>query len=441
MENLLNKFLQAGLLHEIGDDEQKFGFLQTAAKDLGAKLQKNKADVVRFALSGLNPDVPPTDSSLADAETLLTKNWKTLRNKYPDAPRQLLRAVILEAVSRQCENDAAVAAAIWLTSASVFPLLQFSPNEQSLLEDFLVSLRDQSEKKSEEFWRTREFQIVSPASDDLNSPEIEITALTASSKYLEEGLLKASSPQDEDGAALKDANPHNPNEGYPWGAEFAKRSTKTIKAVIDEIESKSAEEIRKGFAQIQTNYQENVSALFDSFQTVVEDLSRGKTAETMRNDLLWWRQSLYSSQLKTGYRKTEPFEAALTMAFDLHRLSARFHPASVEYLLREAFSAAFGEKAGEKISIANFASTITASKQAAFWRQSFAPLYKGWSGQLPLAAILKLKLDQTWSVAEGEPKQMLETLSESEIEISEMAVWLFRDLQAHRLVTAKDDAK
>ncbi len=113
-------------MHEIGDDEQKFGFLQTAAKDLGTKLQKNKADVVRFALSGLNPEVPPTDSSLADAETLLTKNWKTLRNKYPDAPRQLLRAVILEAVSRQCENDAAVAAAVWLTGASLFPLLQFS---------------------------------------------------------------------------------------------------------------------------------------------------------------------------------------------------------------------------------------------------------------------------------------------------------------------------
>lgn len=442
MENLLDRFLRAGLLHEIGDDEQKFGFLQTAAKDLSGKLQKNRADLVRFTLTGLNPEVPTADSSLAEVEALLTKNWKTLRNKYSDVPRQLLRAIILEAVGKQCENDTN-AAAVWLTSSSVFPFLQFSPDEHALLEEFLVSLRDKTEEKAENLWRAETPKVTHPSSDEFSLPAVEISTFTSSAKYLEEGLLKASSPADANGTALKDANPNYPNTGHPWAAEFAKRSTKTIAAVIDEISSKSAGELKKGLAQIQENYQQSVSALFDSLQNVVEDLSRGKAAETMRNDLLWWRQSLYSRQLKIGYREIEPPEAALAMAFDLHRLSAAFHPTTLEYLLHEAFSSVFGEKGNKKISIADFAANTTKSKHSVVWRQSFAPLYKGWTGQLPLAALLKRKLDSVagTSAESGEQKQMLETLSEIEIEISDLAVWLFRDLQAHRLVTAKDSAK
>lgn len=440
MDNLLDKFLSAGLLHEIGDDDQKLNFLSLAAKDLSGKLQKNKIDAVRFTLSGLDPEISLDDPSLGEAEAALTKHWKTLRHKFQDPPRQLLRAILLDAVNRRCDNNT-TASMVWLTGASVFPHLNVSHNERQLLTEFLISLRDKTEETAMQKWELLDDSSIS-ISDQLPFTLDQIVPGKSPIKYLEENLLKAAGTQDKTGAALENANPYYANAvTYQWTAEFATRASKTIAAVIDSVNAKTVEGVQEKLGEFKSNYEENIAALFESLQTVIEGIASGRTAEAMRGELLWWRQTLYSRTLKTSYRGLDAAQAAFAMAFDLHRAVAAFHPASVEFLLREAFYNVIGEKAGEKFTIATLTENLAASDDTKFRRESLDSFYKNWSGQFPLTALIKMKFENAQESAGEIEKQTIGRLFETEIAGDEFAIWIFRDLQAHRLATMKNNSK
>lgn len=440
MDNLLEKFLSAGLLQEIGDDDQKLNYLGAAAKDLSGKLQKNQIDAVRFTLSGLDPEVSLDDPSLAEAEAALTKHWKTLRHKFQDSPRQLLRAILLDAVNRRCANDA-TAATVWLTGASVFPHLSVSHNERQLLAEFLVSLRDKTEETAMQMWGlTDDYLIAMP-----DQPAFELNQIASSKsnvKFLEENLQKAAGKDNKEGAALENANPYYPNAAtYQWTAEFAARASKTIATVIDGVNAKTVEAIQENIDEFKSNYDESITALFESLQTVIEGLTSGRKAEAMRGELLWWKQTLYSRTLKKSYRGLDAATVAFAMAFDLHRAVTAFHPASVEFLLREAFRNVMGEKADEKFTIASLAENLTEGNETEFRREALSGFYKNWLGQLPLTALIKKKFENAREATGEIDQQTIGRLFETEISGDEFAVWIFRDLQAHRLAATKTASK
>jgi hypothetical protein len=440
MDNLIDKFLRAGLLHEIGDDDQKLNFLSSAAKDLSGKLQKNQIDAVRFTLSGLDPEISLDDPSLGEAEVALTKHWKTLRHKFQDSPRQLLRAILLDAVNRRCDNNA-TAATVWLTGASVFPHLNVSHNERQLLAEFLISLRDKTEETAMQTWGLQDDSLIS-ISDHPTFSINQIAPGKSNVKYLEENLQKAAGKDDKAGTALENANPYYPNAAtYQWTAEFATRASKTIAAVIDSVNAKTVEAIQENIGEFKSNYEENIATLSESLQAVIEGLALGRTAEAMRGELLWWRQTLYSRTLKTSYRGLDAAQAAFAMAFDLHTVVGAFHPASVEFLLREAFYNVMGEKADEKFRIAALAENLTKSDDTKFRREALDGFYRNWLGQLPLTAVIKKKFENARESAGEIESQTIGRLFETEIAGDEFAVWIFRDLQAHRLATMKNASK
>ena len=440
MNNLLEKFLSAGLLHEIGDDDQKLNYLEAAAKDLSGKLQKNQIDVVRFTLSGLDPEVSLEDPSLAEAEAALAKHWKTLRHKFQDSPRQLLRAILLDAVNRRCANDT-TAATVWLSGASIFPHLNVSHNERQLLAEFLISLRDKAEETATEAWELQDDSLIS-IPDQPTFALNPIVPIKASTKYLEEHLQKAAGTHDKAGTALENANPYYPNAAtYQWTAEFASKSSKAITALMDSVNAKTVEAIQESLDEFKSNYEEGIGLLFESLQKIIYGLTSSRKAEAMRGELLWWKQTLYSRTLKKSYRGLDTAKAAFAMAFDLHKVVTAFHPASVEFLLREAFRNVMGGKADGKFTIAALAENLTEGGETEFRLGILDGFYKNWVGQLPLTALIKKKFENAGESASEIKQQTIGRLLETEISGDEFAVWLFRDLQAHRLATTKNTSK
>src|SRR5262245_4555751 len=121
-DTILQRFLDQGLL-DIGDDDEKLKHLQKASHDLMQRLQRKRFTAISTTLAALDPEIASDDPILVDAESLLKKYWTTVRNRYSGVPRQLLRAILFDALQSAGRADTSVAAMIWLTGSSIAQLI------------------------------------------------------------------------------------------------------------------------------------------------------------------------------------------------------------------------------------------------------------------------------------------------------------------------------
>lgn len=424
MENLLNKFLDAGLLPYLDSDE-RFKFVESTIEEIGKKLAKNRINLVRYTLTALHPNISEELSAIRETDEILKKHWRTIRVNIPDAPRQIWRAIIWESLNRQ-SKDVTSAAVIWLTASSLITHLTIDPNEREVLMEFLISLRDKVEKKANEEWE-KPHQIASD-SEQFNFTAEEVPVYTAVTDKFEKDLQKACGPNDATNTAIAGANAEWPTGNAVWAAAFAKLGAKAVGDRID----KSALQLRDSIVAELGKLAEETR---QSFLQLDENLAGGITAERLRDDLLWWRQTLYSRTFKASYRDLEPAEAAVFIAFDLYKLLPAMHPISVEYLLREAFRAAHNERAQENIVLTEAINKILTSSTIGIIKNESDNYYKNFDEPLPLFAGI------TKSIGTGtSPKDLVESMGLKEntkIVLEDLSVWFFYELQAYRLVAKK----
>ena len=119
-DDVLIRFLSKGLIN-VGGDDEKLGRLRATAGDLAAALAKTPAKTTPFALVAFDPDVPPTDPTIAEVKDALRNRWETYVNTFADTPVSMFRAMLLDAVIRSCEDNATVAAAFVASARNVLP--------------------------------------------------------------------------------------------------------------------------------------------------------------------------------------------------------------------------------------------------------------------------------------------------------------------------------
>ena len=73
MENILQAFLDTGLLKMVDEDE-KFKYLQDAANDLAEKSARNRTDVIKATLVSLDAEVPSSEPELERVESALKRH-------------------------------------------------------------------------------------------------------------------------------------------------------------------------------------------------------------------------------------------------------------------------------------------------------------------------------------------------------------------------------
>ena len=436
MQSMLQSFLDAGMLNMVEEDE-KLKHLQDTAQDLAAKPPKTRIDVIHYTLVALDPEASPQEPIFEKIETALKKHWQTFKVKFPDMPRQLLRAIIFEALRIRGEKDVATAAIIWWTGANYLPYANLG-RERDICREFLMHMGNIAEEQATAEW-TSSYEYTPPTISafeiklNIKPPVIDEDALT-------KHLAAASGPNDEAGNETgPDPNPYLPNSPGPWVKKFAPRAATGISEVINNSYATLFKEIVGAIKQAGKDLNESSIAINTAVQNAINQVAQSAEANERRSQLLWWRQTLYSPTLKQSYREMDRATATLLMGYDVYKQVTDYHPQSVEYLLREAArNVITANEAGADtgLSLFEFCRQLQTNDRAAELRQELKAAASDEPGRIPLLRFVKAALA-------GEPldadklTERVGVKSDTIVNFEDLAVWMFRDLQANHLATQK----
>jgi len=414
----------------IGDDDQKFAYLQSASTDVCKWLTDDKSKLMPYVLVAIDSDVSESEPVLEEVETAVKSHWSTYRNKFTDVPRQLLRAVILQAIGEAAQkDDTTIPAIVWLTGSNLLNYVR-SEREQEVINPFLISLGQQIEEMAVQAW-SRELSInVQPA--DTSSLGLEVSqpkAPTVDEAKLRQHLMAASGPLNSQGQPSgPNPNPNWPSSPQAWINPFAERAATGI-----------AEAVNNSIATTQDNLSDSFRGLHSQVDAIVTStieraLQSGQHHER-RTSLLWWKQTLYSPFMKDGYRAMAPAIATFCLAYDLYLQSPGIYPQSLEYLLRETCRDALGEVAEETSSVEELCQQILDGLPQLKVVELTRHIEPARSGRISLVELLEdvlrtKKIPQSIAARTGIPDA-------ARVAQKDLAVWLFRNLQARHLAESR----
>lgn len=422
MDNLLQQFLDAGLFN-FGDEDARLKDFLSAADDLGKDFTKNPQLLIPAALVGLDSNVPDSDPMLELAEAAVKKHWNAFRNKFSERQKGLLRPLLLDGVSRAAASDTGLASAVWLSSASILPHLP-SGREIGIVKAFLTELGETKEAEAEAVWMPEQ-------KSELTIPKFALAVpkggtVKFDKAALEAGLASATGPHDRGGTAYPNKpNPRFSDSGSNWCWEFTPRAAATIAAEVDKALAPLATQVSAINEHVEPGLKKFCKELGTSVSSWV-GASIGALAQ--RQDLIWWRECVYSPKLRRSYRGLPAPDIAVGMALDLHEISVVPAPESVEFLLRETVRRVIPDD--PKISLGDLFSAANQSPELAkiipTQSESAPPRRTGISQALAVA--------RNQSISKETLPAWLGVKSDIELAVSDLAVWIFRDAQAWSFV-------
>jgi hypothetical protein len=435
VESILGAFLNVGMLDMVEDDA-KLEHLKQTSQDLAAKPSKNRNDVITSTLVALDPESPPNEPIFEKAETALKKHWQTVKAKFPDIPRQLLRAVLLEALRLRGEKDETTATIIWLTGASYLPYSQLG-REKQICGSLITEMGNIAEKKAIQEWTTSyQFKALNAPKFSVNS---EIEPPTINRDALTKHLEAASGPTNAAGEGTgPDPTTIWPTSGQQWSQKFAPRAATGIAEVVDGSYTALLSGIVDLLREAGTDLGGRVESINSTIDSAMKEFERSANVAARRSELMWWRQTLYSHSLMLSYRQLDSVDLPLLMSYDLHNQIPDSYPQSVEFLLREAVRhVVSAEKSRDPkgFTALEFCEGLQASPHASMLTKALGSDVDD-TGRVTLLSAIKTALL-------GKPIDAANLSSRvgipgsTKIRLEDLAVWIFRDLQAHHLAIQK----
>ncbi|GAB3719445.1 hypothetical protein GCM10027592_62990 [Spirosoma flavus] len=314
----LQLFLETGLF-DIGDNDTRLENLESAIKDVQEKLSKNHKLLPTYTLVALDPNVSENEQALVDTEAIVTTYWKALRTKYSERPIHILRGVILNALYTIGKADPKLARIIVLTATNFYPYASLN-KEISVIHKWLTELSELAEKKAVETWAltstTPELKISNLELSGLNFGNIEIDV-----EDLKEKIASATTGSGYNSSSTQ----WGQHLGNGAGTAIAKTIENALNEFSESLTPESIEgPINKYFAGFKKSLDSVLKTSFDAIKAVDQ-----------RSKLIWWKETLYSTALKRGYREIDKMLQPIMMAYDLYILLPSITPVSVDYLLKD----------------------------------------------------------------------------------------------------------
>ena len=332
-EDVLLRFLGKRLI-DVGGDDDKLRHLRETAVDLSAVLRETPAKATPFALVAFDPDVPATDPTIVQVKDALQTRWETYVNTFSGTPVTVLRAILLDALVRACQQDDTVAVAFVASARNVLPFTDAN-GEQEIWTAILLEIERQVEERAEREWATPA-SISTPEVrfDPTSAVEIRIQSKKTNSSTLKRKFEAAAGPHslDPNGSQTNTGgNPHWPNNNMNWVREFGTRSAKAVADAINHaIGGLSVEG-----GDLPGIAQEMMAVMSENLTATLRAVSDASVGLQRRTNLLWWKEALFSPSAGVSYREMSASHAAVLMAFDMYRHVPTFSPSSVAAFLRE----------------------------------------------------------------------------------------------------------
>lgn len=417
-QDILQRFLTARLFDVRGEDEN-VAKLRETGEELAAALKESSQRIAAFAVVAIDAQVPPSEPIVGEVIGMLEKRWNSFAGVFADNQLTVVaRAIILDALARLVRSDHA-ALAIALTARSLLPHIG-STADRELWADLLAEAEIRLEARARREW-TLPLSGAGSEQHLVIAPLPPIAGPTVKRSWLQSRVEAASGPQNRQGEAVEDSNEQWPNSGAPWSYDFAPRMAKAIADAVDGVSKKLAENINQQdlAGHVVTAVSAHIAQAVDGLAPVAKVLER-------RTALLWWKESLYSAGANASYRDLEPVHAAAWAAVDAVDLTGPFAPRMAEAFLLETLRSAGEERASVPNPLGDVAALIAREGDGCAELRKRLSVVGVEPGMTPLAGLLSLGS----SVGAAELASRAGLPTDFELTASELALWLFRDLQA-----------
>ena len=414
----LQELLNLGLV-AIGSDDSRLTKLEACGMVLVEHLRANPDLVAPATLIALDRDIEGDEPVLALVDQKLVNVWKTIRNTHLNTPRELLRSIIIYALSVLGADRPEMAALIWQTAFGPLNHNQARLGKESelvrkLLQDF------QKRAENEAIARTR-FSEPPLKKRRSRQPIESFTELQGADFAADIG--RSVGPHDRKGRAFESPNPHWPSSGDPWSHEFTPRMTAALVKAVN----LGMKQLLTPLGKAMQAQQDDLKQRLTSHLEAIRAQGSGKT----QLDVLWWSEAKYSSSLRLGYRGMETAVAAVSMAQDLSVLVPTMAPTSVTHVLGEAVAAISQDNSSPALwSIETLLDALHTSNSNL---QEVIPDIPATDGRVPLFHLV-VKAIGGHRISRDEVSGKAGVDPELEISAPDFSMWVFRDIQALRLV-------
>lgn len=426
--SLLQELLNAGVV-DIGSDDSRFEKMQSAASVLAARFEQEPQLLVPATLISLDNSVDENDPIFVLVEELVIAEWKTLRNTHVNRPRELLRSIIIDALSTATHGKAEAAGVVWNAAASPLRHGQVRLGKTGPIVERLIKTVAQIAEK-EAVNRTSHVPLPSakpdPAKGTTEGGSLNIKATIKDDDVLI-GVARAVGPTNQQNQPLETPNPHWPNTGQPWSFEFSQRMAEALVKAVNLGTGRLIESLNKNVAGLLGRIGDRVREA----EQLQYEMSEAHATSRMRLDVLWWSESLYSPSTQEGYRDLALPVAAVVAAADLTAIVPALAPATVCYILGETVYRL------AKILDTNVEQPIVSLLQ--MLTEAKPNLGDGFPS-VPTNDMRLSLLDLVGEACSGRTISSETLRSRAGIDgaiklfPADLAMWVFRDLQARRLV-------
>jgi hypothetical protein len=386
MSKYLQSFLDAGLF-ELGDKDERMGFLEKTATALAAKLKSDKQAIVHHTLLLIGKPVASDETLLNEIETAIKENgWKSFKQIYPDRCLPIIQAIVLESLTKVMTDSPIDANLIWLAACDRLNAVE-GGRQKELILSFFLKARDAVEKLAEAEWTVSHHSKYTLASDKIEPPQVvAIPRQPFPQELFRAAFGKALGAIDANGTQYPNGNqypPFNQNNqvtgNWPnWINSFAEIGGAEVANLLNQGNTKQAEQIETAIQKLQafvvqvaTHNQKNIQEFLKGQQEISQ-----KTAQNAerRGQLLWWKTAKYSPTLMQGYRQVSSVIACISIAQDLSGLCGAITPLSMDYFLREAVREVIG-KDEDGFSINHLFHLISQEADEEFRKATFGPIH------------------------------------------------------------------
>lgn len=285
--SLLQRFFDASLIPSDTTDERLTHY-QAAAADLAKRFGEAPQDAVSASRVAIDPLCPATDPWFSTVQDAVKVHWKTFLAKNHDGPRQICRAILLEALSKAAESDWTITLAVWNATSCLLAQLSDGP-EQAITRQFINNLGRECEEHSSSEWL-----IGTVAGDQPPEFEIKLPVLKASQVdevELAKGMSDAAGSQDQQGKSYGNPNPNWPNSNNNWSYQFAPRAASAVAASVNKALAATSPVIK--------GLNDQLAPALKKYANALAKRVIGSSQRTERfTALLWWKQAVYSPSLQ-----------------------------------------------------------------------------------------------------------------------------------------------
>jgi hypothetical protein len=431
--DVLIDFLSAGLLDVKGDDT-KLEKLQTTAADLSAALKKTPSKSAAFALIAFDPSSPATDPVIQEAVEALRNRWATYINTFSDTPVTVIRALLLDALSKAASEDDHIGIAFISYARNALPFME-ADNESKIWGDVVAEIERQVNARAETEWTTPESISVPKMNYSVpGAITIRGSDVSLDKEALEKNIAAAGGPTNAAGQATG-GNTVWPNSNNGWVHQFTPHLTNAIYGALEEV----LEGVQIEPVDLSEPLKNLASALSTHVDNTLQAVSGATAGLQRRTSLIWWKETLYSPSVQSSYRDMPPSIAAALMAFDLHQQIPIFSPASVAAFLHETVLSLPDIETQDGKPIRVLLEEALQAEALAPLRDASSQLLPEPTGRGPLLGILGHGFGR--HIDDDSFRNLTGIPDESVLTIPQWATWIFRELQAARAMQEGTGAK